>query len=75
MVVFLIIRYVGVGDMFNKVFLSISLMAILSACSSVQTTATTKKAQIIPAVSLNVEQDIAPCENGFDEVNVCQLLS
>ncbi|WP_171262688.1 hypothetical protein [Acinetobacter sp. ANC 4470] len=50
-------------------------MILLSACSSVQTTATTGKAQMIPAASLNVEQDIAPCSNGFDEVNVCQLLS
>ena len=61
--------------MFNKVFFSISLVVFLSACSSVQTTATTEKAQVIPAASLNVERDIAPCRNGFDEVNVCQSLS
>ncbi|KAB0655003.1 hypothetical protein F7P73_00380 [Acinetobacter bohemicus] len=61
--------------MFNKVFFSISLVVFLSACSSVQTTAKTEKAQVIPAASLNVERDIAPCRNGFDEVNVCQLLS
>ena len=61
--------------MFNKMFFSISLVVFLSACSSVQTTATTEKAQVIPAASLNVERDIAPCRNGFDEVNVCQLLS
>ena len=61
--------------MFNKVFFTISLVVFLSACSSVQTTATTEKAQVIPAASLNVERDIAPCRNGFDEVNVCQLLS
>ena len=61
--------------MFNKVFFSISLVVFLSACSSVQTAATTGKAQVIPAASLNVERDIAPCRNGFDEVNVCQLLS
>ena len=61
--------------MFNKVFFSISLVVFLSACSSVQTTATTEKAQVIPAASLSVERDIAPCRNGFDEVNVCQLLS
>lgn len=61
--------------MFNKVFFSISLMVFLSACSSVQTTATTEKAQLIPVASLNIERDIAPCRNGFDEVNVCQLLS
>ena len=63
------------GDMFNKVFFSISLVFFLSACSSVQTVVTTEKAQVIPAASLNVERDIAPCRNGFDEVNVCQLLS
>lgn len=61
--------------MFNKVFFSISMVVFLSACSSVQTTATTEKAQVIPAASFNVERDIAPCRNGFDEVNVCQLLS
>lgn len=61
--------------MFNKVFFSISLVVFLSACSSVQTAATTEKAQAVPAASLNVERDIAPCRNGFDEVNVCQLLS
>ena len=61
--------------MFNKVFFSISLVVFLSACSSVQTMATTEKTQMIPAASLNVERDIAPCRNGFDEVNVCQLLS
>ena len=61
--------------MFNKVFFSISLVVFLSASSSVQTAATTEKAQVIPAASLNVERDIAPCRNGFDEVNVCQLLS
>ena len=61
--------------MFNKVFFSISLVVFLSESSSVQTAATTEKAQVIPAASLNVERDIAPCRNGFDEVNVCQLLS
>lgn len=72
--VFLLLDKWG-GDMFNKVFFSISLVVFLSACSSVQTMATTEKAQVIPAASLNVERDIAPCRNGFDEVNVCQLLS
>ncbi|CAB1213762.1 hypothetical protein SFB21_1371 [Acinetobacter bouvetii] len=45
--------------MFNKVFLSISMAVILSTLSSAATAA----------------DEVAPCTNGFDDVNVCQLRS
>ncbi|GEM_PF-664175 len=48
--------------MFNKVFLSISVAVVLSAWSGVATAA-------------DNEYEVAPCTNGFDDVNVCQLRS
>lgn len=58
--------------MVNKVFLSISMAVVLSALSSVATAA--EPLQAIQASSDN-EHEVAPCTNGFDDVNVCQLRS
>lgn len=48
--------------MFNKVFLSISMAVVLSAWNGV-------------AAAADNEYEVAPCTNGFDDVNVCQLRS
>lgn len=64
--------------MFDKVFLSISLVAALSACSNVPTALPSHpsdQAQVIYSSSANIQQEVAPCTNGFDDVNVCELLS
>ncbi|MGX5698422.1 hypothetical protein ACWKWF_02260 [Acinetobacter kookii] len=53
-------------------FLSISMAVVLSALSSVATAA--EPLQAIQA-SLDNEHEVAPCTNGFDDVNVCQLRS
>ncbi len=58
--------------MFYKVFLSISMVAALSACSSV--TIAAEQLQSIQSTSES-ENEVAPCSNGFDDVNVCQLRS
>ncbi|NNH01968.1 hypothetical protein [Acinetobacter sp. ANC 5414] len=58
--------------MFYKVFLSISVVAALSVCSSVAIAA--EQLQSIQSTSES-ENEVAPCSNGFDDVNVCQLRS
>ena len=58
--------------MLNKVFLYISIAVVLSALSSVATAA--EPLQAIQLSSDN-EYEVAPCTNGFDDVNVCQLRS
>ncbi|MEK5759816.1 hypothetical protein [Acinetobacter variabilis] len=44
--------------MFNKLFLAISLSAVL-----------------VSAVQASHACEVAPCTNGFDSVNVCELRS
>ena len=64
--------------MFNKVFLSISIVVALSACSSVPTTLPSHpsdQAQVTHSSSATIQPEVAPCTNGFDDVNVCELLS
>ena len=61
--------------MFNKVFLSISFMVTLTVCQSVPATLAIDQVQVIDASSSNIQQEVAPCTNGFDDVNVCELLS
>ena len=58
--------------MVNKVFLSISMAVVLSVLSSVTTAA--EPLQALQA-SLDNEHEVAPCTNGVDDVNVCQLRS
>ena len=64
--------------MFDKVFLSISLVAALNACSNVPTALPSHpldQAQVSHSSSASIQQEVAPCTNGFDDVNVCELLS
>ena len=64
--------------MFNKVFLSISFMVTLTVCQSVPATLASHVAdqvQVIPSSSTSSQPEVAPCTNGFDDVNVCELLS
>lgn len=58
--------------MLNKVFLSISLTLAVSAFSSI--VSASEQVEAIQFLS-NSEQEVAPCTNGFDDVNVCQLRS
>ena len=58
--------------MFDKVFLSISMVAALSVCSSVAIAV--EQLQSIQSTSES-ENEVAPCSNRFDDVNVCQLRS
>ena len=58
--------------MFNKVFFSISMTIAISTFSQLATAS----AQVQAAQSSSEsEHEVAPCTNGFDDVNVCQLLS
>lgn len=64
--------------MFNKVFLSISMILALTVCQSVPATLASHAAdqvQVIDSSFANIQQEVAPCTNGFDAVNVCELLS
>lgn len=58
--------------MVDKVFLSISMAVVLSALSGVAIAAESLQAN---QASLDNEYEVAPCTNGFDDVNVCQLRS
>ncbi|WP_407307026.1 hypothetical protein [Acinetobacter sp.] len=58
--------------MLNKVFLSISLAVTVGALSSV--VAASERVEAIQSLS-GSENEVAPCTNGFDDVNVCQLRS
>lgn len=58
--------------MFYKVFLSISVAVVLSALSNMAIAA--EQLQSIQSTSES-ENEVAPCSNGFDDVNVCQLRS
>ncbi|MGE8540529.1 hypothetical protein [Acinetobacter sp. ANC 3813] len=51
----------------KKVLMMLSIAACLTAAMNVQADANTA-----PESS---SQEVAPCTNGFDSVNVCQLLS
>ncbi|WP_213073394.1 hypothetical protein [Acinetobacter sp. ANC 4779] len=53
-------------------FLSISLTFAVSIFSSM-----VSASEQVDAIqfSSNSEQEVAPCTNGFDDVNVCQLRS
>ncbi|WP_165493709.1 hypothetical protein [Acinetobacter terrae] len=51
---------------------------VLSACSGVPTTLPSHpsdQAQVSHSSSASIQQEVAPCTNGFDDVNVCELLS
>jgi len=64
--------------MFNKVFLSISMILALTVCQSVPATLASYVAdqvQVIHSSSTSIQPEVAPCTNGFDDVNVCELLS
>ena len=64
--------------MLDKVFLSISLVVALSACSNVPIilpSHPSDQAQVIYSSSVTIQPEVAPCTNGFDDVNVCELLS
>ena len=64
--------------MFDKVFFLISMLVVLSACSGVPTTLPSHpsdQAQVSHSSSASIQQEVAPCTNGFDDVNVCELLS
>ncbi|MDN5512196.1 hypothetical protein [Acinetobacter sp.] len=58
--------------MFNKVFFSISLAVAI--CTFSQVTTASAQVQAVQS-SLESEHEVAACTNGFDDVNVCQLLS
>ncbi len=58
--------------MFHKVFLSISMAVVLSAVSNRVIAA--EQLQSIQSTSES-ENEVAPCSNDFDNVNVCQLRS
>ncbi len=58
--------------MFHKVFLSISMAVVLSAVSNGVIAA--EQLQSIQSTSES-ENEVAPCSNDFDNVNVCQLRS
>ncbi|WP_171263058.1 hypothetical protein [Acinetobacter terrae] len=50
----------------------------LTVCQSVPATLLSHAAdqvQVIDASSSNIQQEVASCTNGFDDVNVCELLS
>lgn len=58
--------------MFNKMFFSISMTIAISTFSQLATAS----AQVQAAQSSSEsEHEVAACTNGFDDVNVCQLLS
>ena len=64
--------------MFNKVFLSISMILALTVCQSVPATLASHavdQVQVIDSSSTSIQPEVAPCTNGFDAVNVCELLS
>ena len=64
--------------MFNKVFLSISFIVTLTVCQSVPATLASHavdQVQVIHPSSTSIQPEVAPCTNGFDAVNVCELLS
>lgn len=64
--------------MFNKVFLSISVVLTLTVCQSVPAALASHAAdqvQVIHPSSTSIQTEVAPCTNGFDDVNVCELLS
>ena len=64
--------------MFNKVFLSISMVLALTVCQSVPATLASHavdQVQVIDSSSTSIQPEVAPCTNGFDDVNVCELLS
>lgn len=64
--------------MFSKVFLSISFMVTLTVCQSVPAALASHAAdqvQVIHPSSTSIQTEVAPCTNGFDDVNVCELLS
>ena len=64
--------------MFNKVFLSISMILILTVSQSVPATLASHAANqvhVIHPSSTSIQPEVAPCTNGFDDVNVCELLS
>jgi hypothetical protein len=58
--------------LFHKVFLSISMAVVLSAVSNRVIAA--EQLQSIQSTSES-ENEVAPCSNDFDNVNVCQLRS
>ncbi|WP_213074056.1 hypothetical protein [Acinetobacter terrestris] len=54
------------------------MILALTVCQSVSATHPSHAAdqvQVIDASSSNIQQEVAPCTNGFDAVNVCELLS
>ena len=64
--------------MFNKVFLSISMVFALTVGESILAMLPSHAAdqvQVIYLSSANIQPEVAPCTNGFDDVNVCELLS
>lgn len=58
--------------MLHKVFLLISMAVVLSAVSNGVIAA--EQLRSIHSTSES-ENEVAPCSNGFDDVNVCQLRS
>lgn len=58
--------------MLHKVFLLLSMAVVLSAVSNGVIAA--EQLRSIQSTSES-ENEVAPCSNGFDDVNVCQLRS
>ena len=56
--------------MLLKSIFSITMLLVLTACQHLPTTSATST-----ELQSSIEQAVAPCENGFDDVNVCHLLS
>jgi starvation-inducible outer membrane lipoprotein len=53
-----------------KKILAFSVFILLAACQNMPESTTTSSAE-----KIQVENEVAPCTNGFDDVNVCQLKS
>ncbi|HEX5380838.1 MAG TPA: hypothetical protein VFW61_01170 [Acinetobacter sp.] len=51
--------------------LAFSLLCVFSSTVNAQI----EQPKVHAALHFSVAQEVAPCTNGFDEVNVCQLTS
>lgn len=58
-----------------KAIFSMTFLVVVMAGQLPQALAGTVNTATLASLQQNIEQDVAPCENGFDGVNVCHLRS
>ncbi|PWB13620.1 hypothetical protein DCO44_13110 [Acinetobacter sp. AM] len=61
----------GYRSMLKTSMLAFSLLCVFSSTVNAQI----EQPKVHVALHFSVAQEVAPCTNGFDEVNVCQLTS